>query len=346
MTSAPPPPVPPPYGDVPPPQALPPARVPWYRNSTIIAALIPTVIFGGITVWQNGQNNESNAKSADMASSGEAREKRDEDKEKAIAAGPPVSITAGESEWLPVQYVFPQPTRNLGEMDGHAKWDAKYGEWLRKNQARPIGLYSVRLTIAALRDETTIIQDFKLKDRDCPNTVHNTVEDALNAPPNIHGTLVDPLPVGGSGEDVQRTVIGFEVSQYDTVARSVWKGYPEPITSDTGMTGYEIKFGKRVSERPVVLEQKDARTFDIYFASGADCTFGVEVNVTSGSDDVWIPLKVGAFGQLRASIGGGHSSYETFARPKPSGRGMELANPKEGYVPVIEVTGDDVSPGA
>ncbi|MEU2235538.1 hypothetical protein [Streptomyces vietnamensis] len=320
--------------------------MPWYKNSTIIAALIPTVIFGGITVWQNSQNNESNEKGADSAASGEAREKRNEDKEKSIAAGPPISITAGSPDWLPVQYVFPKRLQSLGEMKGHADWDDEYGEWLKKNQARPIGLYSVRLTMAALRDETTIIQDFKLKDRDCPNTVHNTVEDALNAPPNMHGTLVDPLPVGGSGEDVQRTVIGFEVSQYDTVARSVWKGYPEPITADDGMFGYEIKFGKRVSERPVVLEQKDARTFDIFFASGADCTFGLEVNVTSGNEDLWIPLKIGAFGELRASIGGGHSSYDAFVRPNPSGGGMEMVNPKEGYVPVIKVTGDDVSPGA
>ncbi len=145
---------------------------------------------------------------------------------------------------------------------------------------------------------------------------------------------------------MSRTVIGFEVSQYDTVARSLWRGYPKAVTADSGKTGFEVKFGKRFTERPISLNQKDARTFDVYFASGLDCTFGLEVNVTSGSDDLWIPLKVGALGEERASIAGAHTTYDTFAKPKFSGDGMELANPKEGYVPELHVTGDDISEGS
>ncbi|MFF7589349.1 hypothetical protein ACFZCK_17865 [Kitasatospora purpeofusca] len=307
----------------------------------LIAALVPTLIFGSFQVWQTSNGNEANRKSADAAASGEDREKRKEREEKEIAVGPPVSITMGHSDWLAVNYALPHPTYELGDL---SKRLDSFGEWLTKNDARPIGFYGIRFTISALRDETAIIQDFKLKDRDCPNEVANTVDDIK--PPGYKGTLVYPPPAGGSGEDVKRTVIGFEVSQYDTAAETLWNGYPKP-GSVSSATPIQVKFGKRFSERPIALEKKDARTFDVYFAARSDCTFSLEVNVTSGSGDVWVPINAGSRGQRGGSIAAGAEPYDTLVKPTDNGAAMELGNAlRQGGVPRLEITADNISPGS
>ncbi|MFE7532514.1 hypothetical protein ACFU7Y_43505, partial [Kitasatospora sp. NPDC057542] len=252
----------------------------------LIAALVPTLIFGSIQAWQTTQGNDSNKRSADAASAGEQREKQKDAEEKETAAGRPVSITMGSPDYLAVNYAIPGRTYDLGDL---AKRTDSFGDWLTKNKARPISLYAIRFTIRALRDETAIIQNFKLRDRDCPNEVATSVEEVINRPRTFAGTLVYPPPIGGSGEDIKRTVIGFEVSQYDEAARSLWSGYPKPGKVSGGKPT-EIMFGKRFTERPVVLNKKDARTFDVFFAAKLDCTFSLEVNVTSGNDDLWIPI--------------------------------------------------------
>ncbi|MFD8781242.1 hypothetical protein [Kitasatospora sp. NPDC059599] len=309
----------------------------------LISALVPTLIFGSIQAWQTTQGNDSNKRSADAASAGEERDKQKDKEEKDTAAGPPVSITMGSPDYIAVNYALPGPTHELGDL---SKRTNSFGEWLEQYKARPISLYSIRFTIRALRDETTIIQNFKLKDRDCPHEVAASVEDALNHPPAYAGTLVYPPPAGGSGEDIKRTVIGFEVSQYDTRAASVWNGYPKPgnVASEKPT---EIMFGKDFSDRPVVLNRKDARTFDVFFAAKLDCTFSLEVNVTSGSDDLWIPINAGARGELEGSIAAGAKTYATLVRPKSDGSAMELGNPlREGGVPTLSITADNISPGS
>ncbi|MCX2926673.1 hypothetical protein [Streptomyces sp. NEAU-W12] len=229
-------------------------------------------------------------------------------------------------------------------MENVTTWDEKFNSWLKDRGARPIGLYSVRFTVKALKDETTIIQDFRLRDRNCPDGVANAIDDIKR---KMHGTLVHPPAVGGPGEDVKRDVLGFQVSQYgETRARIIEPGYPK-LGVVAQRTEMEVLFRHRFSSKAVTLEQGDARTFDMYFVSELDCTFGLEMNVTAGNEDTWIPVNISpAWSEGEgAAIAGPESEYDTLARPKADGPGMELARNAtgQGAVPRLNITVDDVT---
>ncbi|MEU6340666.1 hypothetical protein ABZ883_06915 [Streptomyces sp. NPDC046977] len=275
----------------------------------------------------------------------EARDNHEDRKEeKAIEDGPAVKVTRGESPMLAYDFAFEKPTYSVSSIADESGWGDGFTSWLGRNRARPVGIYAVRITVKALRDDTTIIQDFRLSDRHCDNEVANTVEDIER---NMHGTLVYPPALGGPGEDVKRDVLGFQVSQYDeTRARVMAKGFPRLGSVSKG-TETQMFLRHRFSARAVVLEQNDARTFDIYFGSALDCTFGLEMNITSGDEDDWvkIPINVTWWKGEGAAIAGPDEPYDTLVRPKVDGSGMELGNAmREGGVPGVSFMVDDVSP--
>ncbi|MFJ6014455.1 hypothetical protein [Streptomyces sp. NPDC092952] len=350
MSSQQPPAVPPPFGPVPSPDPQPqpqpqPPSPPWWKNSTIIAALVPTLVFGGIAVQQGCRATNAAEQSADADQDSKKRAMQDDTDKKKIARGPSVSVTRGESPVIPSAFAMAEEQVYIGPIAKTTDWSETFNNWLASKSARPIGLYSTRVTVKALKDETTIIQDFKLKDRNCPYEVYEIPESPDK--PFYDETIVYPPPMGGSGEDVTRTVIGFEVSQYDaTKARFVERGDPR-LGNMKKRSNTRLALTDDFSTQTVVLEQNDARTFDIYFGSNLDCTFRLEMNVTSGGSDEWIEIPIEpAWGKGKgAAIAAPYDKYGTFVKPSPDGNGMEFSNPtSEAFAPAINFSTVDPYP--
>ncbi|MGW5442740.1 hypothetical protein [Streptomyces asiaticus] len=316
----------------------------WYRNPTIIAALVPTLVFGGCSAYQGWRNNASSDRSADAGEAANRREDQKDKEKQQVADGPPVKVTPGEPPILPTAFAFANQTHDVSKIANVSDWDGTFNNWMREHGARPVGLYAVRFTVKALKDDTTILQDFRLKDRKCDHEVAATIDDVKR---NRHGTLVYPPALGGSGAEVKRDVLGFQVSQYDeTTARVMKRGYPKLGAVRAG-TDTEVFLRQRFSTKTITMEQNDARTFDVYFASELDCSFGLEMNVTVGGEDTWVSIPVAAAWDKgeRASIAGPEEPYDTLVRPKADGSGMELGNPmREGGVPKVSIMADDVTP--
>lgn len=349
MSTQPPPPLPPPFGPVPqpdpPPQPPPPPPPPWWRSSTVIAALVPTLVFGSIAVYQGWRAVDAAEQSADADQSGKRRDDKEDKEKKEVDAGPIISVTRGESPVLPRALALKEERHYIGPIGDVVSWDDRFTAWLKAEKARPTSLYAVRFTVKALRDDTTIIQDFKLKNRQCPFEIAGVNEDLKRY---YRGTLVYPPPEGGSGEDVSRDVLGFEVGQYDeTSARIMEKGYPK-LGSAELKTDHQLFLRHRFSTKTVTLEQNDARTFDIYFAANMECTFGLEMNVTSGSTDTWIELPIAPawMDGKEAALAPGGTQYSNLVRPNP-GKGMAfppIGSPEIPFAPGVKITADDVTP--
>ncbi|MBO1332487.1 hypothetical protein [Streptomyces sp. VRA16 Mangrove soil] len=145
---------------------------------------------------------------------------------------------------------------------------------------------------------------------------------------------------------MERDVLGFDVGQYDALhAYRMERGYPKIGAPGKG-TDTEIALGRSFYKKPIVMEQNDARTFDVYFASNKDCTFGLDVNVTVDSTDTWVTVPVGFSWDKRdtyTAIAGPDEPYDTLVRPKADGSGMEAGNAmREGGVPGVAITVNDV----
>ncbi|GAA0272853.1 hypothetical protein GCM10010302_08070 [Streptomyces polychromogenes] len=347
--TTPPPPQPPPFGPVPqpdpPPQPPPPPPPPSWRNSTVVAALVPTLVFGSIAAYTGWRALDATEQSADADQAGKRRDAKEDSEKQRADTGPLVSVTRGEAPILPSALVLKETRYAIGPAAHSVTWDDDFNAWLKAESARPTGLYAVRITVKALRDDTTIIQDFKLKNRNCPFEIAG-VDEELNV--NYKGTVVYPPPEGGSGEDVARDVLGFNVGQYDdTSARIMEKGFPK-LGSGEMKTNHKVFLRHRFSTKTVTLEQNDARTFDIYFASDKECTFGLEMNVTSGSTDTWIEIPIAPAwrdGKEAAMAPGGHG-FTNLIRPDP-GKGLAfppVGSPETPFAPSVEVMADDVNP--
>lgn len=307
-----------------------------------MAALIPTVVFGGLAGYLAWDGNRSSDTSATADKETNDREKAEKAAADRVAKGAPIKVTRGEAPSIAYQFAFRKRTYNFPEVADSTEWDQRFNDWLTTNGGRPIGLYSVRFTIKALKADTTTIQDFRLKNRHCSNEVAATVDDVKR---NMHGTLVFPPAMGGPGEDVKRDVLGFDVSQYDALrAYRMKDGYPKLGVPSEG-SDTQVPLERSFSANPVVMEQNDARTFDVYFASGLDCTFGLEVNVTVDATDTWVTIPIGAGWDKGNStaIAGPDEPYDTLVRPKADGAGMEAGNAmREGGVPSVSITVNDV----
>ncbi|MFJ5552026.1 hypothetical protein [Streptomyces sp. NPDC093225] len=312
----------------------------------MLAALIPTVIFGSIAVYQGYRATVAAEQSADADQAGKKRDEEEDRKNKELDQGPPVTVTAGDSPMYPTAFALKEQRFHVGPIANVTEWDGKFNAWLKSEEARPVGLYAVRFTVKALRDDTTIIQDFKLKDRDCPFEIAG-VNDEKDV--NYKGTLVYPPPMGGSGADVTRDVLGFDVGQYDeNQARIVERGYPKR-GSRINSKNYELFLRQRFVTKTVVLERNDARTFDVYFASGLECTFGLQMNVTSGGTDSWVDIDISPSwgdGKGGAALAPGYRQYSNLVRPVP-GKGMAfppIGSPERPFAPGVDVTGSDITP--
>ncbi|MET9387643.1 hypothetical protein ABZY09_43205 [Streptomyces sp. NPDC002928] len=271
-------------------------------------------IIGGVIAWKALAPSE---KSADAAVSAEEREKKKEQDEKEIADGPPVKFTPGYPEWYAYNYAFPEPIGKLGEAANYDMEDPRWSGWFRDHEGREIGLTSRRITINALHEGTTIIQGMRVADLQCTDTAMN-------------GTLVIPKPIGDGGDDVQRTVIGFDLSEPSPRPRVV-EGYPEKGQETN------VKFGGAAFTETVTLDKGDARTFEIYFVSPTrDCTFGLEVNVTSADRDEWIPVDFGD--GKKEYLAGRAEKYQSLVRPTLDYSGQEVGDVKDAYTPPVTVT--------
>lgn len=145
-----------------------------------------------------------------------------------------------------------------------------------------------------------------------------------------------------------RDVLGFDVAQYDeTQARIVQKGYPK-LGGIAPQREHEIFLRHRFATKTVALEQNDARTFDVYFAGGLECTFGLEMNVTSGDVDTWMEIDISPawMDGKGAALAPGYKEYGNLVRPDP-GKGMiftPIGSSEKPFAPGVHITADDVTP--
>lgn len=280
------------------------------------AVIVPLVcaIIGGIIAWKALTPSEEGAEAAVSA---EEREKKKEQEEKNIADGPPVKFTPGYPEWFANNFAFPEPIEDLGEAANYDTEEAVWHEWFRDHKGREVGLTSRRITISALHEGTTIIQGMRVADLQCADSA-------------MDGTLVIPKPIGDGGDDVQRTVIGFDLSEPNPRARAV-EGYP---TKDQKIN---VKFGGAAFTETVTLDKGDARTFEVYFVSPTrDCAFGLEVNVTSAERDEWIPVDFGD--GKKVYLAGRAEKYQSLVQPTFDPIGQELGDSEDAYAPPVTVT--------
>ncbi|MEV5177505.1 hypothetical protein AB0L10_42220 [Streptomyces flaveolus] len=303
-----------------------------------MAALIPSVLFGGLAAYFAYDGNQTAKRGTSADVKGEQREEAKDREEKKANAGPSVKITRGEAPFVPNAFAAPTRTYDVTPIAATSNWDETFDNWLRSKKARPVGVYSARFTVKALRDESAIIQDLRVADRKCQNTVY---EDSGT---NMHGTLIYPPALGGSGEVDSRIVLGVDVGQYDgQQARFMLKGSPKFGGQHGGTTTFNL--GRRFTTRTVTLEKNDARSFDIYFASQHDCSFRLEMNVTSGDRDEWINVPITPAwqqGQTHVSLAGFAEPYDTLVRPIADGSGMELGNAlREGGTSSVKLTIND-----
>lgn len=287
-------PIPPP-GSAPGPAPQP--QVPWYRKPEITVPSVLAIIAIIVSTMANLPANRS----ADADTNGDKRAKQEEDEKKALAVGPPVSISGGSSDFLPLYYAFPGRTTSLGPAAGYSIGSKEYAEWLKANNAQVVGADSARFTVRALHEGTVIIQGMRLSDVKCTDP--------------INGTLVLPAPVGGPGDEVEKTTLAFDLSERNPKPREL---------QSVGGDGDEFSLGNPYFSKSIYLEggkAGDARTFEVYFLAGTqDCEFGIEVNVTSNDKESWIPAEL-APGETRAKISAFAKSYQSIVAPTGPGEG-------------------------
>ncbi|MBO1332488.1 hypothetical protein [Streptomyces sp. VRA16 Mangrove soil] len=101
-----------------------------------MAALIPTVVFGGLATYLAVNANKSSETSATADKETNEREKEAKEREEAIANGAPIKITAGESPILNYRFAFEKATYDFPDVANSTVWDHEFNAWLTKNGAR------------------------------------------------------------------------------------------------------------------------------------------------------------------------------------------------------------------
>ncbi|OKJ05627.1 hypothetical protein [Kitasatospora sp. CB01950] len=215
---------------------------------------------------------------------------------------PPVSVAGGGADCVPQYFAFPAETTSLGPAAGYAIGAPAYSSWLDSNDVRVVGAGAARFTVRALHEGTVIIQGMRLTDVRC------------TAPTD--GTLVLPGPIGGPGEEVEKTVLAFDLAERSPRARTLLPGD----------TGSHFALGDPYFSKSIYLEggaAGDARTFEVYFVAGSqDCEFGLDVKVTSNDKESWVPAEP-AEGVQRSRVAAFATAYRSIVAP---------TGPEDGWV--------------
>ncbi|MFF0714965.1 hypothetical protein ACWEVM_12635 [Streptomyces bauhiniae] len=234
----------------------------------------------------------------------EAREQAEKDEEDAKEAGPPIQSAAGSAAYYSTRFAFPDRTLELGEGRTAKYGTEAYTNWFTKNRGVEVGVGTVRITLSPLHKGTVVIQNMRLKDLKCAPTRHT-------------GTAVVPPPIGDGGDAVTPVDVAFDLTE----------SVPRPrlnagrLISDSANSDEVWQIKGNAFKKGFYLdggEQADARSFDLYFFTGdKDCSFGVEVNVTSGGKDGWYPVTLGNGPTFE--VAGQAKRYESVVLPSATG---------------------------
>ncbi|MET9761118.1 hypothetical protein ABZ016_18955 [Streptomyces sp. NPDC006372] len=258
------------------------------------------LVYGFISLLQQERNTDATVDSGKAATDAENREKRKDEEEKKKEAGPPVEQAPGAPNFYGVRFAFPDKITDL-QGGGEAGYGTQeYSDWFARNQAVRVGIDVYRVTLSPLHEGTVVIQNMRISDRKCEPTRYS-------------GTAVVPPPIGDGGDDVEPKTVGFDLTEPAPRPRIVAGRVPQPRP---GVEVWKLK-GNAFSEGVYLDggEQGDARTFDLFFFAGeSDCEFRVEVNITSGTEDAWYPLKLGK--RSKVEVAGQANRYESVVLPR------------------------------
>lgn len=285
-------------------------------------------VLGGISYFTTWSQQERSVKAGEDSGKADtadnARAEQEEREKKDRAEGPPIRSTPGSPDYLASRFAFPSRTTDLGD-GAHSRYgDEQYANWFATNNGEEVGISVYRVTIAGLHEGTMVVQNMRLSDVRCTPTKYT-------------GTAVVPNPIGDGGEGAEAVDVAFDLSAATPKPREIMG------RSEAGATsGNEVwKLGGSAFHEAIYLEggeKFDARAFDLYFFTGTnDCTFGVEVNVTSENKDDWYPIKLsGKLGKPdgRGSVAGQTERYESVVAPSEDALGNELRGPGNPFTAV------------
>ncbi|MER7149474.1 hypothetical protein [Streptomyces lydicus] len=265
-----------------------------------ICGIIST-IFLFLTFQQQERGVKASEKSGAADQAGEKRAKQEEEERKKRAEGPPITATPGGPDYYASRFAFPGRTTSLGPAANYKLGTQEYTDWFRENRAMEVGVSAYRVTLSPLHEGTTVVQNMRLANPHCTPTKYT-------------GTAVVPTPIGGDGDSVPPVTVAFDLSAASPQPRQILS-YGSPAGG-----GKEVwRIGGSAFHEGIYLDggdQSDARSFDIYFFAGnKDCTFGLEVNVTSGTNDGWYPVKLTKSPDGRGSVAGQAKRYESTIIP-------------------------------
>ncbi|WP_261956953.1 restriction endonuclease [Streptomyces nigrescens] len=283
-----------------------------------ICGIIST-IFLFVTFQQQERGVKAAEKSGAADQAGEKRAKQEEAERKKRAEGPPIAATPGAPAYYASRFAFPGRTTNLGPAANFKLGTKEYADWFRENKAEEVGVSAYRVTLSPTHEGTTVVQNMRLSNPHCTPTKYT-------------GTAVVPTPIGDGGDSVRPVTVAFDLSAASPQPRQILSnGTPEE-------GGKEVwRIGGSAFREGIYLnggDQSDARSFDIYFFAGSkDCTFGLEVNVTSGTKDGWYPVKITTSPDGRGRVAGQAKRYESTVIPNQDAVN-ELKGPGNPFAPI------------
>lgn len=233
--------------------------------------------------------------------SAEKRAQQEDEEKKKREAGPPVQQALGAPAFYGSRFAFPGRTTDL-EGGGEAGYGTKeYADWFAKNEAAAVGVDAFRVTLSPLHEGTVVIQNMRISDRECQPTRYT-------------GTAVVPPAIGDGGDDIEPTSVGFDLTAPAPKPRKI--SGPKLPKSEPGVEVWRLE--GNAFAKGIYLDggdKADARSFDLYFFTGSnDCEFKVEVNITSGTEDAWYPLKLGKGDSVK--VAGQADHYDSVVLPR------------------------------
>ncbi|MER0484721.1 hypothetical protein ABR737_41475 [Streptomyces sp. Edi2] len=269
-------------------------------------AAIFSAIFLVVTHFQQERGVKASEKSGAADKAGDDRAKKEEKEKKERAEGPPITATPGAPAFYANRFAFPARTASLGPAANFMYGQQEYADWFTANKGEEVGVSAYRTTISPLHEGTVVVQNMRVSDLRC-------------TPTKYVGTAVVPPAIGDGGDGVTPVVVGFDLSTVFPQPRKL-VSFGDRQTSP----GKEVwNLGGNAFEKGIYLDggdHADARSFDLFFFTGEkDCTFNVEVNVTSGPKDAWYPIKLGKKLDGKGSVAGQAARYESVIVPTETG---------------------------
>ncbi|WP_330317970.1 hypothetical protein [Streptomyces platensis] len=277
-----------------------------------------------ITHLQQERGVKAAEKSGEADAAGEGRAKREEEEKEQRAEGPPITSAPGSPAYYANRFAFPGRTTNLGAAASFVYGRQEYTDWFAANKAEEVGVSAYRVTLSPLHEGTVVVQNMRVSDLRCK-------------PTKYVGTAVVPPAIGDGGDGVEPVSVGFDLSAMSPQPRQIVSSGDR-----SKVPGKEIwGLGVNAFKKGIYLdggEQSDARSFDLYFFTGRkDCTFGIEVNVTSGSKDAWYPVKLGGKSGGRGSVAGQAERYQSVVLPTQGGGAQNELKGEGNPFPALEL---------